>query len=166
MIRLLALPLIAVVLASCSVAKPMNEAITATEQLIHYYDGDITSLLRTAPLDSEEIKRLDNAVQSASRIRANFERYKNDPRTIPANSRILEIEYNRLKNSYLDVRSIALNHQDYYDANTWATFEIFDLFAQELDVAFSDTMSSVRANESITNTIYLANSIIRIVALI
>jgi membrane-associated HD superfamily phosphohydrolase len=152
------------ILSACSIAQPLDNTVTTAERLIQYYDSDITQLVLTADLSEQEVRAVQNALRTADRIRNSFEQYKNNETAL--NVRLLEIEYSRLKNAYLSVRSIALNHQLEYDQYTWDTFEIFDIFASELDVRFNELISSARTNEAIINTISLANSIIRIAALL
>jgi len=155
-----------VLLTSCSISKPLNEAVTTAEQLVYYYDGDITSLLQNADLSQVEMQTIQNSILSANRIRMQFEQYKDSPSTIPNNLRLVEIEYNRLKNAYSNVREIAVRHRNEYPVHVWETFEIFDIFAKELDVQFVNLVETTKMNEAIVNSIQLANSIIRIAALL
>jgi len=152
-------------LTACSIAKPLDDAVTTAEQLVYYYDGDITTLIQNAPLSELEMSTIENSIKTANRIRTKFEKYKNNPSSIP-NIRLLEIEYSRLKNSYVAVRQIAIDNREHYSEEVWIMFETFDIFSSELDVQYNQVVESVKMNEAITSTISLANSILRVAVLL
>jgi len=161
--NIIAFILVAFILASCSLAKPLNQAVTAAEQLATFYDQDISSLLSTASLTQQEMEVIGNSLQTANRIRARLDTFKGDP---SVNLVLVEMEYGRLNSAYKEVREIALANRDEYDADTWRKFETFDTFALLLDAEFANLLEATKVNEAIVNTISLANSIIRIAALL
>jgi predicted Zn-dependent protease len=155
--------LVGLLLSSCNLAKPLDQAVTAAEQLAFYYDQDIAALLSAASLSEHEMRVIANSIQTASRIRAQFESARLKPNV---NIRLLEIEYGRLRNAYLAVRAIAVAHESEYSEDTWYTFQVFDVFASTLDQEFGNLIEASKTNEAIVNTISLANSILRIAALL
>ena len=153
-------------LTSCSIAKPLNDTLVTAEQLAYYYDGDIASLIKTVEMTDVEANVVANSIQTAARIRSRFESYRNKPSLVPSDLLIVEREYARLKNAYVAIRTIAINHQTEYRPEVWSTFELFDDFAAKLDIQFNELMAASRTNEAVVNTITLANSIIRVAALL
>ena len=146
--------------------KPINDTVITVEQLLYYYDGNITQSLASVDLTEQEWDTISESLEVANRVRESLKIYMQNPTLITSDINIISNEYQRISAAYLQIREIALANKDEYSLYVWHSFEAFDAFAIRLNTNFIELVSTAEANEAVLNALYLANSVVRVAALL
>lgn len=135
-----------------------------------YSNGEAVNYLDNAKLTDEETDIVLNALINIDNHRKDLQKYEDNPILVLTDLLYIEVKYNSIKDSYLEIRNIAIAHQSEYSLSEWNTFVVFDEAIKKLDSKASKLIAAVQNKASrlaAANTVLnIANTAVRLGAIL
>jgi hypothetical protein len=106
------------------------------------------------------------ALDQIDRSKSRLETLLKSPEKLIAELPIITFEYAKIRSAYLSVRQVVLDNAAEYSPEEWYTFEQFDTSARNLDAEFVAMSESLKGNGAVRVAFKLADSAIKIAALL
>jgi hypothetical protein len=157
------------VLTGCSLDttnRTLSVITSATNIAYTYENGQAVKFIDNAPLTDLEITMVLEAFDQIDRSKSVLKHYRDNPDALVLNIQDVSFQYAKIKSAYLSIREIVLSHKDAYNASEWAVFKEFDQSASVLDKEFRQLVEAVEANTALSTALRLADTAIKIGAML
>lgn len=163
----LVLGIAATTLAGCASAPDTLSVISSATNIAYEYEqGRVVDYVDNVELSNLDQTRVLEALDQIDRSKAIIEDYMDKPDHLLLNIHDVSFQYAKIKASYLSIREIVITNRDLYSALEWNTFVQFDQDAQTLDAQFKDLVEAVETRVAMATAIRLADTVIKIGALL
>jgi hypothetical protein len=152
--------------SSTTTKKTLATITSATTIAYHYTDGELVTFVGNATLTDLELTSVLEALDQIDRSKDILKNYKDDPEQLISNIQDIAYQYAKIKSAYLSVRSVVEDNWSEYTPAEQRAFYEFDGAAEELDRQFSDLVDAVEANTALTTALRLADTAIKIGAML
>lgn len=169
MIRGLLLGLCLTLLTACSLDttnRTLSVVTAATNLSYHYTNGDIVTFVGNVPLTDLELTSVLEALDQIDRSQTLLKQYLDNPDQLILNISDVAFQYAKIKSAYLSIRNVVLDNLESYSASEVRTFIEFDNAAKVLDKEFELLVDTVEANVAANTALSLANTVIKIGAML
>ena len=141
--------------------------VTSATNLSYYYtNGDIVNFVGHAELSEMELTSVLEALDQIDRSKQILQHYKDKPDQLVLNIEDVAFQYAKIKSAYLSIRSVVLDNFDEYGPVELRSFQEFDRSAQVLDIEFEALVEAVETNTAIVTALNLANTAIKVGAML
>jgi hypothetical protein len=160
--------LFATALPGCSgqPVDPISVIHSAADLSYHYESGQAVEFIDNAELTDLEVTIVLEALDQIDRSKSRLETLLKSPEKLIAELPIITFEYAKIRSAYLSVRQVVLDNAAEYSPEEWYTFEQFDTSARNLDAEFVAMSESLKGNGAVRVAFKLADSAIKIAALL
>lgn len=156
--------------AGCSTldtsARTMSVVTSATNLSYYYTNGDIVNFVGNAELSEMELTSVLEAMDQIDRSQSILKQYRDAPDQLILNIDDVAFQYAKIKSAYLSVRSVVLENISEYSPAEVRAFTEFDSSAKVLDDEFESLVEAVETNTAIAAALNLANTAIKVGAML
>lgn len=135
-------------------------SVTTVEYM--YSNSEVVNYLDNISLTDEEMDVVLKSLISIDDERKSLKMYKNDPMLLITDLNAVRVSYDRIKQAYLDIRSVVVLNKKEYTSKELETFESFDKAVAVLDDKFNSLITSVQTNEVVNTALSVANIAIKL----
>jgi hypothetical protein len=139
---------------------------SAADLSYHYESGEAVDFIDNAELTDLEVTIVLEALDQIDRSKSRLKTLADDPERFVTDITLVSFEYAKIKSSYLSIRQVVLDNRDEYTPEEWQVFEEFDAAAIHLDKEFSRLVSALDANTALQTALRLADTAIKIGAML
>ena len=131
MLKFLALSVMVVTLSACSTLGDLFVSGTNAAYVVDINGGSVSTMILKADLTESEVDKVVSARDTIKSLRDKFSSAK------PENLLLLQIDYFKAKDAYLDVYEVVVAHKNEYASDEWRAFEDAHKVALSLDESVS-----------------------------
>ena len=141
--------------------------VSAAVDLAYKYEsGESVNFVGNARLNEAEINTVLAALDTVDKSRERLKKYRDTPLNIAADIDLITLDYQQVKQAYIQVREIAVAHKDEYSPDEWQTLQVFDYGAIQLSKSFLLFSDAMQTNTAISQTLTLADTALKLAALL
>jgi hypothetical protein len=155
-------------MVGCSLqpANTLSIISSAADLSYHYESGEAVDFIDNAELTDLEVTIVLEALDQIDRSKSRLKALADDPERFVTDITLVSSEYAKIKSSYLSIRQVVIDNREEYTPEEWQVFEEFDAAAIHLDKEFSRLVSALDANTALQTALRLADTAIKIGAML
>jgi len=127
MIKYMASIMFALLVSGCSTLGDLFVSGTNAAYVVDINGGSVSNMILKANLTDSEVKKVVSARDTIKSLRDKFSRIE------PENLLLLQIDYFKARDAYLDVYDVVVAHKNEYTPDEWQAFEDAHKVALSLD---------------------------------
>jgi len=131
MIKYIATIMFALLVSGCSTLGDLFVSGTNAAYVVDVNGGSVSTMILKADLTDAEVDKVVSARDTIKSLRDKFFKIE------PENLLLLQIDYFKAKDAYLDVYEVVVSHKNEYTADEWQAFEDAHKVALSLDESVS-----------------------------
>ena len=131
MIKYIATIMFALIVSGCSTLGDLFVSGTNAAYVVDVNGGSVSTMILKADLTDAEVDKVVSARDTIKSLRDKFSKIE------PENLLLLQIDYFKAKDAYLDVYDVVVDHKNEYTDDEWQAFEDAHKVALSLDESIS-----------------------------
>ena len=160
MIKILALSVMVATLSACSTLGDLFVSGTNAAYVVDVNGGSVSTMILKADLTDSEVDNVVSARDTIKSLRDKFSSAK------PENLLLLQIDYFKARDAYLDVYDVVVAHKNEYTADEWQAFEDAHKVALSLDESVSRYILQSDMNGSVNQLVLYLTSAAKLALLL
>lgn len=141
--------------------------VSAAANLRYYYeDGRVLEFLDSVPLTEQEIDTILTALNEIDAVKKKLKVYEDTPAQLIQDIDFITLDYMRMKNAYVQIRTVVIQNFDSYSPQAQRAFVEFDASAVHLDKTVVELYKTASASESVRYVLAMADLAFKVAALL
>lgn len=162
--------LIVITLSGCSALNTSEKAVSAlvfaADINYQYESGQFINFIGEVELSESEMVTVIQAIDRVDQAKKGLKHLKENPDEIVTRIEDITFEYVKIKGAYASVRTVVMNHKAEYRPMVWEVFEVFDERVQRFDETYTELVKAANSHASLLYAIRLADSVVKIAAIL
>lgn len=141
--------------------------VSAAANLRYYYeDGRVLEFIDSVPLTEKEIDTILLSLNEIDAVKKKLKVYEETPAQLIQDIDFITMDYLRMKNAYVQIRTVVIQNFDSYSPQAQKAFTEFDKSAIHLDATVTELYKTAAGSESVKYLIAMADLAFKVAALL